>query len=73
MHRGKSAASIEDDRLKALVKAAILEVFRERKDLLRELLEETMEDIVVDRAVGARRLVDEANRIRLFAADPAGK
>ena len=51
----ESVTSIEDDRLTALVKRAILEVFHERKDLLREVLEETMEDIAVARAVDARR------------------
>ena len=73
MEHEKSAASIEDDRLMALLKRAILEVFHERKDLLRELLEETMEDIVVARAVDARKGAHEANRIRLFVPDEAGK
>jgi len=69
----ESVTSIEDDRLTALVKRAILEVFHERKDLLREVLEETMEDIAVARAVDARRGAHEANRIRLLVTDEAGK
>ena len=73
MQQEKSAPSLEDDRLTALVKRAILEVFHERKDVLRELLEETMEDIVVARAVDARKGANEANRIRLFVPDEAGK
>jgi hypothetical protein len=73
MEHEKSAASIEDDRLTALVKRAILEVFRERKDVLREVLEETMEDIVVARAADACKRAEEPNRNRLFIPDEAGK
>jgi hypothetical protein len=73
MQHEKSAASFEDDRLTALLKRAILEVFHERKDVIREVLEETMEDIVVARAVDARKRAEEANRNRLFVPDEAGK
>ena len=73
MEYEKSAASLEDDRFKALVKRAILEVFHERKDVLREVLEETLEDIVVARAVEARKRAEEANHNRLFLANEAGK
>jgi hypothetical protein len=73
MQHEMSAASIEDDRLKALVKRAIIEVFHERKDLLREVLEETIEDIVVARAATACKRAEEANRQRLFVTNEAGK
>ena len=73
MQQQESAASSEDEKLVAAVKRAVLEVLYERRDLLREVLEETMEDIAVARAVDARRGAHEANRIRLLVTDEAGK
>ena len=46
-----SMAQIDEERLKELLKAAIVEVFEERKDLVREALEEALEDIALARAI----------------------
>jgi hypothetical protein len=73
MQLEKSAASIEDNQLKALVKRAILEVFQEHEDVLRELLEETIEDVVAARAADACKRAEETNRNRLFIPTEAGK
>jgi hypothetical protein len=43
----------EDDRLKALIKTALIEVLEERRDLLREVIEETLEDIALAHAIEA--------------------
>jgi hypothetical protein len=43
--------SADDERLKELMKAAVAEVLEERKDLVRELLEEALEDIALARAI----------------------
>jgi ribosomal protein L12E/L44/L45/RPP1/RPP2 len=46
------ATSTEDeDRLKELLKAAIVEVLEERRDLVRELIEEALEDVALARAI----------------------
>jgi len=42
---------MDDARLKALFKTALVEVLEERKDLLRDAIEETLEDIALARAI----------------------
>jgi hypothetical protein len=44
-------AMIDDKRLKELFKAAIVEVFEERPDLFREVIEEALEDAALARAI----------------------
>lgn len=57
----------EDERLKALFKAALLEVLEERKDLLREVIEETLEDIALARAIEEGQRTEEASRKEVFS------
>lgn len=40
-----------DEQLKAVFKSAILEVLEERKDLIREILDEIIEDSLLARAI----------------------
>jgi hypothetical protein len=58
---------LEDDRLKAVVKTALLEVLEERKELLREVIEETLEDIGFARAIEAGQRTEEASRSEVFS------
>lgn len=44
-------ASLEEDRLKELLKAAIVEVLEERRELVVDLFEEALEDIAMTRAI----------------------
>jgi DNA polymerase III delta prime subunit len=46
-----STTLIDEAKLKELLKAAIVEILEERKDLVREVLEEALEDIALARAV----------------------
>ena len=41
----------DDERLKEVVKSAIVEVLEERKDLVREVIEEPLEDAALARAI----------------------
>jgi len=43
--------SIDEAKLKQALKSAIVEVLEERKDLVREVLEEALEDIALARAI----------------------
>ena len=54
--------SLEDERLKALLKKALLELLEERKDLLRDLIEESLEDIALSRAIEAGQRTGEVSR-----------
>lgn len=53
---------LDDDRLKDLFKKALLEVLEERKDLLRDVIEETLEDIALARAIEQGRRTPEVSR-----------
>jgi hypothetical protein len=57
----------EDDRLKALFKTALIEVLEERRDLLREVIEETLEDIALARAIEAGLRSEKASRTEVFS------
>ncbi len=52
----------EDERLKELFKTALLEVLEERKDLLRDVIEESLEDIALARAIDAGQRTGEVDR-----------
>ena len=44
---------MDEERIKKLFKEALMELFEERKELLHELLAETLEDIALARAIKA--------------------
>ena len=53
----------DDQRLKELVKAAVVELIEERRDLVLDLLEEALED------VGLARAIEEGSATPLVARD----
>ena len=53
---------MDDARLKALFKTALVEVLEERKDLLRDAIEETLEDIALAHAIEEGRRTEEVSR-----------
>jgi len=54
--------TLEDERLKRIFKTALLEVLEERKDLLRDVIEETLDDIALARAIEAGQRTEEVSR-----------
>jgi len=46
-------AMVDEDKLKDLLKTALVEVLEERRDLVRDLLEEALEDIAMAHAIEA--------------------
>ncbi|HKV06652.1 MAG TPA: hypothetical protein VJ725_00850 [Thermoanaerobaculia bacterium] len=67
---GVANVSVEEDRLKELLKAALVEVLEERRDLVRELVAEAVEDMAMVRALeeGERSpLVSREDVFRLLA------
>ena len=46
-----STAPLDEEKLKSLFKAAIIEVLEEHGDLVREAIEEAIEDIALTRAI----------------------
>lgn len=58
---------LDDERLKKVLKTAIVEVLEERKDILRDLIEETLEDIALARAIEQGQRTDEVSRNEVFS------
>ncbi len=58
---------LDDERLKDLFKTALLEVLEERKDILRDLIEESLEDVALVRAIEQGQRTKEANRTEVFS------
>lgn len=46
-----SNLSLSETQLKSLMKAAILEIFQERRDLFQDLIAEALEDIALTKAI----------------------
>lgn len=58
-----SSTLIDEAKLKEALKSAIVEVLEERRDLVREVLEEALEDIALARAI------DEGEQSELVSRD----
>ena len=65
-------ALLDDARLKQLFKTALLEVLEERKDILREVIEETLEDIALARAIEGGLRTTDVSRDEVFSVLEAG-
>jgi hypothetical protein len=68
-----SSISIDEGKLKDLLKTAIIEVLEERKDLVRDLLEEALEDIVLVRAIEAGEQTGTVSRDEVFKVLEGGQ
>jgi hypothetical protein len=68
-----SSISVDEERLKALLKIAIVEVLEERKDLMRDLLEEVLEDIALVRAIEAGEQSGTVSRDEVFKILESGQ
>jgi hypothetical protein len=58
--------SVEEGRLKELLKVALVEVLEERGDLVRELIEEAIEDMAMVRALEEGEQSPKINREDVF-------
>lgn len=58
---------MDDAKLKALFKAALVEVLEERQDLLRDAIEETLEGIALARAIEEGRRSDDVSRSEVLS------
>ncbi|MGO9272348.1 MAG: hypothetical protein ACLQOO_19320 [Terriglobia bacterium] len=58
----------DDERLKRLLKAAMLEVLEERKELLQEAITEALEDVALSRAIEEGLSTKTVGREEVFHA-----
>ena len=60
-------SAIDREQLKGLIKAALVEIIDERRDSLRELFREVLEDIALARAIEEDRGSEVVSREEVFA------
>lgn len=60
------ATSIDEQRLKDMLKSAVAEVFEERRDFVKEIVEEAMEDIALMRAIDEGVRTETVSRSEVF-------
>jgi hypothetical protein len=58
--------TIAEDRLKEVLKAAVVEVLEERRDLVREIVEEALEDLALARAIEEGESSEVVGRDHVF-------
>ena len=59
-------ALINTNQLKELLKAALVEVLEERRDLIHDVVEEAMEDVALARAIEAGESTENVSRDEVF-------
>jgi hypothetical protein len=60
------ATSIDEAKLKEMLKAAVAEVFEERREFVKEIIEEAIEDIALARAMDEGVSTEMVNRDAVF-------
>lgn len=68
-----ATATIEEGKLKDLIKTALIEVLETRGDLVREIVEEAMEDVAFSRAIEQGIESEKISRDEVFAILNPGK
>jgi len=60
------AISTDDEKLKELVKAAVIDVLEERRDFVKDILVEAIEDMALDKAITQGLTSDPISRDEIF-------
>lgn len=60
------ATSIDEAKLKDLLKSAVAEVLEERREFVKEIIEEAMEDVALTRAIDEGVGTDSVSRKEVF-------
>jgi hypothetical protein len=60
------ATSIDEAKLKDLLKSAVAEVLEERREFVKEIIEEAMEDVALARAIDEGVRTDDVSRKEVF-------
>jgi hypothetical protein len=62
-----ATATIDEERLKDLLKAALVEALQEQRSLVQEIVEEAIEDIALSRAIEQGGGSETVSRDEVFA------
>jgi hypothetical protein len=60
-------AQLDEAKLKDLLKSALAEVLEEHHELMRDLIEEALEDIALKRAIAESEQAPEVSRADIFS------
>lgn len=60
------ATSIDEAKLREMLKSAVAEVFEERREFVKEIVEEAMEDIALMRAIDEGLQTETVTRREVF-------
>jgi len=63
-----SRISVDDEKLKSMLKAAVVEALQERTDLLQEAIAEAIEEVAMVRAIEEGERTKSVTRREVFAA-----
>jgi hypothetical protein len=66
-------SSLSETQIKNLLKAAILEIFQERRDLFQDLIAEALEDIALVKAIDEGRDSEPVSREAIFEILESGE
>jgi hypothetical protein len=61
------AATVDEEKLKEILKSALVEALEENRDLVQEIVEEAMEDFALARAIEQGLKSDSVSRDEVFA------
>lgn len=61
------SASIDEAKLKELLKSAVVEALEERRDFVKEIVEEAIEEIALTRAINEGLATEATSRQEVFA------
>ena len=62
---------IDEEKLKEILKSAIIEILEERKDLVRDLFEEALEDVALTHAIEEGERSKTVSRDEIFSVPDA--
>lgn len=68
-----ATATLDEAKLKDLLKSALVEALEEQRDLVREIVEEAMEDIALARAIEQGRSGEKVSRNEVYAILEGGQ